>query len=290
MQPTNVWPGRDPLVISVATDGFNFSRHWAVRSAFGSDKFGCRYCLSNSTGKFQYPAGMWRKSTQELLISYSINKEDIEMTRVPFSTLKTDEHATGGASGLVATPLMPTSADGTAAAAVPYYNDLLAETCWVDTTGQAFMQNDTRPHCDGPDDPNCPKGIPIPGKCPNPLANVPELPKPHFSWPLSWVPMANNKYPGNLSQNAMLVDYARITHSLPVDVNFVIAKCVPSETNTAAYIREVVKVCHQINRKKPKISCALALNYSPYRAMAGVASKFWIGVPPHTGGCQYVIP
>jgi hypothetical protein len=34
---------------------------------------------------------MWRKSTQELFISYSINKEDIAITRVPLSALKMDE-------------------------------------------------------------------------------------------------------------------------------------------------------------------------------------------------------
>ena len=178
----------------------------------------------------------------------------------------------------------------------PYYNDLVAQQCWVDN-GQAYVQNNTR----GKDcPPHCPSGIPIPGatKCPNPLANLPELPKPHCrslsasfgrvsllglpkanrfgagftdSWPLDWVPMANAKYPGNLSGNAMLVDFARITHSLPVDVNFVLygkPACQPSETNTPEYFREVVKVCHQVNEAAAKkgakfINCTLALNYSP---------------------------
>ena len=59
----------------------------------------------------------------------------------------------------------------------PYYNDLVAQQCWVEN-GQAYVQNNTR----GKDcPPHCPPGIPIPGatKCPNPLANLPELPKPH---------------------------------------------------------------------------------------------------------------
>ena len=71
---------RDPLVISIAADGKNFSRHWAIRSlATEPQTAHCRYATDCSPG-WQYPAAMWTRRPgaagggEHLLVSYSINK------------------------------------------------------------------------------------------------------------------------------------------------------------------------------------------------------------------------
>ena len=93
---------RDPLVISVARDGLHFDRHWVVRTTqlpptpggVGGDpselkckwpghqhrSWGCR-------PGFQYPAAMWREATGEMVVAYSVNKEDIAITRFPLRLL-----------------------------------------------------------------------------------------------------------------------------------------------------------------------------------------------------------
>ena len=38
--------------------------------------------------RFQYPSAMWREATGEMIVAYSINKEDIAITRFQLSILK----------------------------------------------------------------------------------------------------------------------------------------------------------------------------------------------------------
>ena len=37
---------------------------------------------------FQYPSAMWREATAQMIVAYSINKEDIAITRFQLSILK----------------------------------------------------------------------------------------------------------------------------------------------------------------------------------------------------------
>jgi hypothetical protein len=111
--------------------------------------------------------------------------------------------------------------------AAPTYADDLAAQCWLNDTTTS---------------------------CPNPLHGLPRLPKPHYSWPF-------NDATANISKSPVLRDYARITQSVPVDVNFRLygkPSCQPSPGFEWAII-EAVRLCAVVN-------CSLTANYSPFRA------------------------
>ena len=74
---------RDPLVLSLSTDGLNFDKAWAVRAGAPPPRY------AGYPG-FQYPAAMWKLDGPrgpEIIFSYSINKEDIALSRFPLSVL-----------------------------------------------------------------------------------------------------------------------------------------------------------------------------------------------------------
>eukprot|EP00041_Stephanoeca_diplocostata_P037478 m.1420498 g.1420498 ORF g.1420498 m.1420498 type:complete len:164 (+) comp25045_c1_seq36:1692-2183(+) len=78
--------GRDPLVLSLSSDGLAYDQVYALRVCVTPD---CEPRFGGPPG-FQYPAAMWRTtgvSEPEILFSYSVNKEDIAITRFPLSVL-----------------------------------------------------------------------------------------------------------------------------------------------------------------------------------------------------------
>eukprot|EP00039_Didymoeca_costata_P002669 m.61823 g.61823 ORF g.61823 m.61823 type:complete len:517 (+) comp11453_c0_seq1:136-1686(+) len=77
--------GRDPIVLSLSDDGLTFDKAWAVRVCVSAD---CEPRYGGPPG-FQYPAAMWNLNTSEpeIIFSYSINKEDIGVSRFPLSVL-----------------------------------------------------------------------------------------------------------------------------------------------------------------------------------------------------------
>jgi len=84
--------GRDPIVLSISQDGLDFSEVWAVRHC--AEK-ACEPRYGGPPG-FQYPAAMWMLDGPrgpEILFSYSVNKEDIGLTRFPLSVLDTKPKA-----------------------------------------------------------------------------------------------------------------------------------------------------------------------------------------------------
>ena len=83
----------------------------------------------------------------------------------------------------------------------------------------------------------------------NPLAGLPALPKVHHSWPIHSFG-ADGGWPRLSSSNALLLDYARITHALPLDLNY-------HSKLTEATVREVVHTCAKAN-------ASLSLNWSPF--------------------------
>ncbi len=108
--------------------------------------------------------------------------------------------------------------------------------------------------------------------CPNPLAGLPQLPKPHYSWPFNGITQ-------NFSQSPVIRDYARITHAVPVDLNFRLygkPSCQPRSDphggalNFKQNIREAVKLC-----ASKEVNCSLTGNYSPYRACGAGCKDFW---------------
>eukprot|EP01046_Picozoa_sp_COSAG06_P007206 COSAG06_NODE_349_length_16992_cov_9.318712_12_plen_624_part_00 len=108
--------------------------------------------------------------------------------------------------------------------------------------------------------------------CPNPLAGLPRLPKPHYSWPF-------NDVTQNFSQSPVIRDYARITQSVPIDLNFKLygkPSCQPASDPQGGavifkqHIREAVKLCAQKD-----VNCSLAGNYSPFRACEAGCRDFW---------------
>ena len=73
--------GRDPVTLAVARDGILFDQQWAVRA-------GAPPVRSPGHAKgvgFQYPGAL--VLGDEMLVSYSIGKEDIGLTRFPLSAI-----------------------------------------------------------------------------------------------------------------------------------------------------------------------------------------------------------
>ena len=80
----------------------------------------------------------------------------------------------------------------------------------------------------------------------NPLAGLPALPKAHYSWPFP------AGWPTLDASDPLLLDYARITHSLPVNLAHNALK-----SFTKPIVQELVAACAKVN-------ASLALNWSPY--------------------------
>ena len=98
--------GRDPVTLSLSTDGISFDRHFAVRHGVkGADidhGGSCPRFKGAAKGcGYQYPGAMIDEARKEMIVSYSIGKEDIGLTVFPLSALKSDD---GGAA---AVPLLP---------------------------------------------------------------------------------------------------------------------------------------------------------------------------------------
>lgn len=81
---------RDPLTLSLSPDGLSFTQVFALR-------YGCperRYNGSHKDYGYAYPSAVVDRTPVggggQLVIAYSVNKEDIELMTVPLSTLKTD--------------------------------------------------------------------------------------------------------------------------------------------------------------------------------------------------------
>ena len=89
----------------------------------------------------------------------------------------------------------------------------------------------------------------------NPLAGLPALPKPHYSW---YRALQNSTYSrlGAADNHATLVDYARITHSMPV------VHCGSTSTGcpeSHAEVDAAVEICVEAGG-----NCTLSLDWSPY--------------------------
>ena len=80
----------------------------------------------------------------------------------------------------------------------------------------------------------------------NPLAGLPPLPKAHHSWPFP------DGWPSVDANDPLLLDYARVTHSLPVDLNYN-----ARHQFTERGVRELITACAKAN-------ASLALNWSPF--------------------------
>jgi hypothetical protein len=73
---------RDPLAISFSRDGWEFEKPLAVRRGAPDRRFAGR---AKGSGSLQYPHAIEHNGS--LWIIYSTNKEDIEITEIPLSTL-----------------------------------------------------------------------------------------------------------------------------------------------------------------------------------------------------------
>jgi hypothetical protein len=73
-------------VLSLSRDGLDYSEAYAVRVC--SDP-SCKPRFGGPPG-FQYPSAMWRLDGPrgaEIIFSYSVNKEDIAISRFPLDAL-----------------------------------------------------------------------------------------------------------------------------------------------------------------------------------------------------------
>ena len=94
---SNVLPhGRNPLAVSLSEDGLTFDETALIRNDALPVRFDGRW---KDTG-FQYPSST--VVGDSLCVMYSVNKEDIQMTRIPLSELRSltscsQQHAQGDA-------------------------------------------------------------------------------------------------------------------------------------------------------------------------------------------------
>ena len=79
---------RTPLVVALSADGTLFDRAFLLRSA--NDLPAQRYSGKSKTLGFSYPKSMVHNGF--LYVAYSTNKEDVEYTRIPLSSLTTGIH------------------------------------------------------------------------------------------------------------------------------------------------------------------------------------------------------
>eukprot|EP01047_Picozoa_sp_COSAG01_P052004 COSAG01_NODE_5423_length_4272_cov_4.074766_3_plen_335_part_00 len=92
-------------------------------------------------------------------------------------------------------------------------------------------------------------------KTANPLAGLPALPKPHYSW-YRYLENASWSSLGGADNHATLVDYARITHSLPV------VHCGDLSTGCAgskAEAEAAVAICVEAGG-----NCTISMDWSPF--------------------------
>lgn len=75
--------GRDPVTLSIARDGLSFDRAFSVRAGAPP----VRYPGHAKGAGFQYPAALVDPIAGEMIVSYSIGKEDIAITRFPLAQL-----------------------------------------------------------------------------------------------------------------------------------------------------------------------------------------------------------
>jgi hypothetical protein len=86
----------------------------------------------------------------------------------------------------------------------------------------------------------------------SPLKDLPALPKTHLTWGIGGVPYN--------ASSPTLVDYARITHSLPFRVPLHgDSKTFRAEDTNEAELIEAVKIC-----ARPDVNATLNLNWSPW--------------------------
>ena len=76
--------GRIPLVLTLSHDGTNFNKAYLLRAG-GNDLQPQRYTGKSKTIGYSYPKSMVYKDY--LYVAYSTNKEDVQYTRVPLSSL-----------------------------------------------------------------------------------------------------------------------------------------------------------------------------------------------------------
>ena len=75
--------GRDPVTLSLTKDGLVWDTHFAVR--YGAPPV--RYPGRAKGVGFQYPGALIDVEKQQMIVSYSIGKEDIGITRFPLGVL-----------------------------------------------------------------------------------------------------------------------------------------------------------------------------------------------------------
>eukprot|EP00040_Diaphanoeca_grandis_P007239 m.40167 g.40167 ORF g.40167 m.40167 type:complete len:572 (-) comp18405_c0_seq1:41-1756(-) len=78
--------GRDPVTLSLSADGRVFDRHWAVRASKPGETIdgggSCPRFVGHAKGcGYQYPGAMIDVANNEMIVSYSIGKEDIAFTK-----------------------------------------------------------------------------------------------------------------------------------------------------------------------------------------------------------------
>lgn len=74
---------RDPLTVSIAPDGVHFSHQYSV--IFGAPPQ--RFPGHNKGPGFQYPGGLIMSNADEVMVAYSVNKEDIWVSKFPLQDL-----------------------------------------------------------------------------------------------------------------------------------------------------------------------------------------------------------
>ena len=72
---------RDPLAISLSKDGLNFDRVALIRNDTPEMRYEGRWKCEG----FQYPHSLLLGD--DLWVIYSVGKEDVQVTRIPISTL-----------------------------------------------------------------------------------------------------------------------------------------------------------------------------------------------------------
>jgi hypothetical protein len=76
--------GRDPVTLSLARGGLVWDSHWAVR--YGAPPV--RYPGHAKGVGFQYPGAYIDTDANEMIVTYSVGKEDIALTRFSLDELE----------------------------------------------------------------------------------------------------------------------------------------------------------------------------------------------------------
>ena len=116
-----------------------------------------------------------------------------------------------------------------------------------------------------------PAGAPV--RSANPLASLPALPKVHYSTDQATNDRLNATDP-------VLLDYARITHSLGISVMFA-SKDLLFDAAAACHAADALPPVHPLPNVSSAIRCGIAANYNPW---AEDASPFPRSAPPTLEG------